>query len=388
MTQFAHAWCRKSTGSRREAGEADDRGVNFVTSGVEESSRIMQDSSVRILILGGTWFVGRVLAEDAVRRGWDVTVFHRGLSGSSPQGARVVLGNREDKSDLRRLAAEGPWDVAVDVSGSIPAVVGLSSRVLSHVIDRLVFVSTISVYKDWPHKPVDESSSLWSGDPDFDPGTRSWDPDAYGPLKVGCELACRRVFADDQLLILRPHVILGRYEYVGRLPWWLNRVRMGGRTLLPAPDRRIQPIDVRDLTNFLLDLVRIHQSDVLNVASTSYEETFGDLVRACELALGNDLALPLEPIWVDEDWLVSQGVTQWTELPLWRNAAAPWSMSLDRAAARGLSTRSIYDTAADPWAWLRTGNNPIPHERFTQHGIEPGRETQIIDRWTRRRQKG
>jgi 2'-hydroxyisoflavone reductase len=342
----------------------------------------MQDSSVRILILGGTWFVGRVLAEDAVRRGWDVTVFHRGLSGSSPQGTHVVLGNREAKSDLRRLVAEGPWDVAVDVSGSIPAVVGLSAEILSRVIDRLVFVSTISVYKEWPHRPVDEASSLWSGDPEFDPGTRSWDPDTYGPLKVGCELSCRRAFASDQLLILRPHVILGKYEYVGRLPWWLNRAQTGGRILAPAPDRSIQPIDVRDLSTFLLDLVFIHHSGVLNVAAPGQNETFGDLIHACELAVSNDIARPLELMWIDEDWLASQGLAQWTELPLWRNAAAPWSMNVDRAAAAGLSTRSIYDTAADTWAWLRGGNSPVPHERFAQHGIEPGRESRIIDRWT------
>jgi len=275
---------------------------------------LVQDGAVRVLVLGGSWFVGRVVVEDALRRGLKVTVFNRGRSGSVPAGAEVVQGDREDLADLRRLAGHGPWDVLIDVSGSVPAVVRRSARVLADVVERCVFVSTISAYRDWPHAPVSEASPLWDEDPDFDPGTRAWDPDAYGPLKVGCEIACQDAFGDARLLTLRPHVVLGRYEYVGRLPWWLERMQRGGRVLAPAPDRTIQPVDVRDLAQFLLDQMERGSRGVFNVAAPPNGYTYGDMLRACADEVLEVATEPAELVWVDEDWLVSMGVVQWTEL--------------------------------------------------------------------------
>jgi nucleoside-diphosphate-sugar epimerase len=342
---------------------------------------LVQDEAVRLLILGGSWFVGRVVVEEAVRRGLQVTVFNRGRSGTVPAAAEQVHGDREDAADLKRLAGNGPWDVMIDVSGSVPAVVRRSARALAGVVDRCVFVSTISAYRDWPHAPVSEDSDLWDGDPDFDPGTRAWDPDAYGPLKVGCELACLEAFGAERLLVLRPHVVLGRYEYVGRLPWWLDRMRRGGRILAPAPDRSIQPVDVRDLSRFLLDQAEQQARGVFNVAAPPETYTYGDMLRACAEEVREVAAEPPELIWADEDWLVSASVVQWTELPLWRNASAPWGMNTDRARAAGLVCRPIRETVADTWRWLRSGGRPVTHERFAEHGIDPGKEAQLISRW-------
>lgn len=334
---------------------------------------------MRILVLGGSWFVGRVIVEDAVQRGLDVTVFNRGQSGGLPTGVRAIRGDRENLADLRGLAKHGPWDVLVDVSGSIPAVVGQSARLLADVAHTCVFVSTVSAYRDWPHAPVSEESPLWNGDPELDPGIRGWDPDAYGPLKVGCELACRAAFDDSRLLILRPHVVLGRYEYVGRLPWWLSRMHHGGQVLAPGPDRAIQPIDVRDLASFLLDRVAAGGRGVLNVAAPRGRTTYRDMLNAC--AEVSAPTMPPQLNWIDEQWLVAAGVVQWTEIPLWRNAAAPWDMSTDRAQAAGLTCRPIYDTVADTWAWLSSGGQPVHHERFAEHGIAPAREAQLISQW-------
>jgi 2'-hydroxyisoflavone reductase len=181
-----------------------------------------QDVLMRVLVLGGSWFVGRAVVADAVGRGHEVTVFNRGTSEAVlPDGVWHVTGDREVLADLRALARRGPWDVVIDVAGSVPAVVQRSARVLADVAERCVFISTVSAYRDWPHAPVDETSPLWAGDPDADPGTRRWDPDAYGPLKVGCENACLGAFGERRLLTLRRQVVLGPYEYVGRLPWWL-----------------------------------------------------------------------------------------------------------------------------------------------------------------------
>ncbi len=338
---------------------------------------------MRVLVLGGSWFVGRmVMAEDAVGRGHEVTVFNRGVSLASPHaGARLVQGDRERNGDVRALAEQGPWDVVVDAAGSIPAVVRCSMEILADVAERCVFFSTISVYRDWPHVPVAEDSALWDGDPDFDPGTRSWDPDAYGPLKVGCEIACRNAFGSERLLVLRPHVVLGRYEYIGRLPWWLDRMRRGGRVLAPAPDRSIQPVDVRDLSRFLLDQVERRGHGVFNVAATPGTQTYGDMLRACTQETAHVAERPAELVWVDEKWLVQEGVTQWTELPLWRDAAAPWGMNVGRAEAAGLRCRPLAETIHDTWTWLRDGGRPVRHERFDEHGIDPGKEAALIGRW-------
>ncbi|MEV6927084.1 reductase [Dactylosporangium sp. NPDC051485] len=337
---------------------------------------------MRVLVLGGSWFVGRVVVEDAVQRGHDVTVFNRGRSsGQLSASVRRVIGDREVVEDLERLAALGPWDVLVDVGGSIPAVVGRSAAVLAGAAERCVFVSTISAYRDWPHAPVSEESPLWEGDADADPGTRRWDPDAYGPLKVGCEIACRRAFGSDRLLLLRPHVVLGRYEYVGRLPWWLSRMQRGGHVLAPAPDRSIQPVDVRDVSSFLLDQVEQERSGVFNIAAPPGTATYGDMLRACMTAVADVASQPAELVWVDEQWLTAQGVVQWTGLPLWRNAAAPWHMNVDRAQAVGLRCRPLAETVGDTWDWLRSGGHPVDHERFRQHGIAADSEAAIIRRW-------
>jgi 2'-hydroxyisoflavone reductase len=337
---------------------------------------------MRVLVLGGSWFVGRAVVADAVGRGHEVTVFNRGVSQAMvPDGVRHVTGDREVLADLQTLARRGPWDVVIDAAGSVPAVVQRGAKVLADVAERCVFVSTISAYRDWPHAPVDETSPLWAGDPDADPGTRRWDPDAYGPLKVGCEMACLAAFGERRLLTLRPHVVLGPYEYVGRLPWWLARMRRGGQVLAPAPDRDVQPIDVRDLARFLVGGVEQGTAGVFNVAPPPWAASFADMLLACVAAVAPDAERPVELIWVDEDWLVKQGVTQWTELPLWRNAASPWAMNTERARDAGLRCRPLSETVADTWTWLRAGGQVVAHERFAEHGVAPDREAMLIRRW-------
>lgn len=283
--------------------------------------------------------------------------------------------------DLRALAESGPWDVVVDISGKTPAVVRRSVTVLADVTERYVSVSTVLAYRDWPDAPVNEDSPLWDGNPDFEPGTRAWDPDIYGSLKAGCEMVCRDTFGDDRLLILRLHKIIGQYEDAGPLLWWLDRMRRGGPVLVPAPDRAIQPIDVRDVSRFMVDLVQQRATGVINVAPPTEDRTYGTMVRACAEVVADDAVAEPELVWVDEDWLADLGVRQWTELPLWRNAAAPWDVNVERAVEAGLQCRPLIDTAADTWRWLTNGVRKDDHRRITQYGIDPAREADIIARW-------
>lgn len=337
---------------------------------------------MRILVFGGSWLLGRLVAEDSVGRGFDVTVFNRGRSPASlPDAVRHVRGDRTLNEDLQGLAEAGPWDVVVDISGKTPAAVRRSVMALADVTERYVSVSTVLAYRDWPDAPVDERSPLRDGDSDLDPGTRAWDPVTYGRLKAGCEIACRGTLSNDRLLILRLHDIIGQYEDVGPLLWWLDRMRRGGPVLVPAPDRAIQPIDVRDVSRFMVDLIQQRATGVINVAAPVQGRTYGAMVRACAEVVAGDAVAEPELVWVDEDWLADLGVRQRTELPLWHNAAAPWDVSVERAVAAGLQCRPLIETAADTWRWLTSGVRKDDHRRIAQYGIDPAREADIIARW-------
>lgn len=185
-------------------------------------------------MLGGSWFLGRWVVTEALRAGWPVTTFRRGVSGSDVPGAEVVRGDRTSAGDLERLAAAGPWDPVVDTSGYVPREVGRVARALQPVAGRFVFVSSVSAYTGWPVEPLTETSAVLDCPPDAD-GDFGFDgdpgPSVYGFTKAGCERAVSEVFGSERTTVLRPGVILGRWEYVGRLPWWLGRMARGGRVL-------------------------------------------------------------------------------------------------------------------------------------------------------------
>jgi 2'-hydroxyisoflavone reductase len=331
---------------------------------------------MRLLVLGGSWFVGREVTEQAIARGWDVTVFNRGRSGTVPNGAARIKGDRENPNDLAALADRGRWDAVIDVPGSIPTVVRDSARALRNAVDRYVFVSTVSAYKRWPSEPVTEESVLHEGRPDWDPGFRHWDAAAYGPLKAGCEAALHREFDPEQLLFVRPGVVLGPHEYVGRMRWWLTRAQQGGNILAPGrPDRGIQPVDVRDVATFLLDLTASGRHGAFNIAAPTGRDTYADLVNSCLEATGTSA----DVTWVDADWLVNQQVRQWTEIPLWRTAPGTWQMDTQKAGGVGLLCRPLAETVADTWAWLNGGGSAVSHERDAEHGIDPGKEQRILE---------
>ena len=333
---------------------------------------------MRVLVLGGSWLFGRLIVEDCARRGFDVTVVNRGLSPAPPPGGvRHLLADRKSEDDLRALARSGPWDAVIDISGKIPAVIRRTVQALADVIGRYVSVSTVMAYRNWPDVPVDEDSLLWDGDPDFDPGPHVWHPDEYGRLKAGCELACRAALSDDRLLVIRLHAMLGQYEDADPVLWWLERMTRRGPALLPAPDRPIQAVDVRDASRFVVDQVERGAHGAFNIGAPAERRTYGAMVLACADVVGVEPEL----VWVNQDWLVDQGVRQWTDVPLWRNAGAPWAVSVDRALAAGLRCRPLAETAADTWRWLNSGGRQASNERMAGYGLDPAREAAIIARW-------
>lgn len=338
---------------------------------------------MRILVLGGSWFLGRAVAQAALERGWEVTVFNRGRSGSAPAGVRTVRGDRTVAADLARLAGEGPWDAVVDTSASemAPRDVLAGSRVLEPVSGRYVYVSTVNAYRGWPSEPLTEDSELLDGPPDAGPDygrlPDDWDgPDwYYGRQKAGAERATIAAFGEGRTVVLRPGVILGPGEYVGRLPWWLRRAARGGRTLAPgAPDKPIQPVDVRDVALFALDQAAADRGGAYNCVAPIGRQTMGDFLTACVLATGGETQL----VWAPDKVLLDHGVQQWTELPLWRTHPGVWNIDSTRAQEAGLVCRPLAETVTDTWAWLRDGGVPVAHPRWAKHGIAPEKEATIL----------
>ena len=333
-------------------------------------------------MLGGTWFLGRVLVETALHGGHSVTTFNRGRTGVDAMGVEVLRGDRQDPVELARLSQAGPWDAVIDTSASVPCSVLASACVLKERVDRYLLVSTVSVYADWPHRGVSETSPVRECAPDTGPGRASIQG-TYGTLKAGCERAVLQSFG-GRSVVLRPGVILGRHENIGRLPWWLHRMRRAGRVLAPGrPERAIQPVDVRDVANFALRCLEAGITGTFNVAAPQGHATYGDLLRSCVEVTGSDADL----VWIADDFLVERHVRQWTELPMWRTSPGTWDVTAERARSAGLVCRPLAETVHDTWQWLSAGGSPVElptgHLRRQEHGIDPTKERQLLDAWKR-----
>ncbi|WP_153450387.1 NAD-dependent epimerase/dehydratase family protein [Streptomyces smaragdinus] len=329
--------------------------------------------------MGGTWFLGKNIVEEALQRGWDVTAFNRGRSGQDVRGVRTVRGDRTETPDLNRLAAQGPWDAVIDTSSSElpPRDVRLAAHALRDAASRWVHVSTVSVYAGWPHRTLTEASEVLEcpsdADRSFGYTGEDGSPTKYGFQKAGGERAVAEAFG-GRAVFLRPGVILGPGEYVGRLPWWLNRVRRGGRLLAPSPARRvIQPVDVRDVATFALDQAAAGTGGAYNVAHPE-GTSFQDFLLACIAVTESDG----RPVWVEPEALVDHGVRQWTELPLWRTHAGVWSVDSGKAVAAGLRCRPLTETIANTWAWLQADGHPVDHPRRAEHGLAADKEARIL----------
>jgi nucleoside-diphosphate-sugar epimerase len=343
---------------------------------------------MRLLVLGGTWFAGRAVVEEAIRRGHDVTTFTRGLSGDPLPGAEALHGDRTSGADLRQLATGREWDAVVDTSVLAPAHVAASARLLADRVGHYTYISTINVYRDWPAAPVTEESATFDCAPD---ATGTTETLGYGPLKAGSERAIAAALPDRNLLI-RAGLLAGPHDNTGRLPWWLARLAAGGKVLAPGdPGRPFRVTDVRDLASWVLDNTRRRIPGAVNVPGPEHI-TLGELLTACADATrarpgGTTDGPPAELAWASDAELLAAGVTPWAELPFWApdtpRLAGIWQMSGDRALQTGIRYRPLADTVRDTWRWLRqsatgTGSLDTAFTRLPGTGLDPAREREIL----------
>jgi 2'-hydroxyisoflavone reductase len=324
---------------------------------------------VKLLVLGGTKFLGRAAVEAALGRGHEVTLFNRGET--NPElfpGAEKLHGDRGH--DLSALAGR-TWDAVLDPSGYVPEVVRTSTEALADSVGQYLFISSISVYDDFS-EPRDEDSPLEEL-PDDKPVDRLLDDYSnYGALKALCERAVGETIPDRHALV-RPGLIVGPYDPTGRFTYWPHRIAIGGEVLVPGPpERAVQFIDVRDLASWLIDLCERKTGGTFN--ATNEGVSWQALVETCRDVAGSDAAFT----YVDGDFLLEQEVGEWMELPLWLQGPEAVGMhrtDVSRAVGAGLTFRPLADTVR---ATLDEA------ETTDAAGMAPKREAEILAAWKAR----
>jgi nucleoside-diphosphate-sugar epimerase len=327
---------------------------------------------MRLLVLGGTRFVGRSVVLDALARGWDVTALNRGVTGAVPSGVQALVADRTDAAQLAEALQGKEFDAVLDTWSGAPRVVATAARLLEGRVARFAYCSSISAYRDGRPVGGDESWPAVEADPEADRTD-------YQRDKRGGELAALASF--PEALVGRPGLILGPYEDIGRLPWWLGRAARGGRVVAPGrPDRPLQYVDARDLAAWFLDNLAAGSSGVVDLTDPSGHTTTQSLLEAVVHATGDRAEL----VWVDQETVLASGAEPWTQLPCWVPEAGEFEGFMEgdtsRAVATGLRSRDIAETAAATWEWLQRDGFPAQREDRPVHGLPEALETALLAR--------
>jgi len=330
---------------------------------------------LRILILGGTGFIGPHQVRYAIARGHTLTLFNRGRTNADlfPEVERLV-GDRDD--DLTALET-GEWDVVIDNSASIPRWVRQSAGMLADRAEHYLYVSSISAYASFAKPGLDEDDPVATTD---DPTVEEITGATYGPLKALCEDEARRAFP-DRATIVRPGLIVGPGDPTDRFTYWPVRVARGGEVLAPGtPEDLMQVIDARDLTEWMVRMVEERVSGTFN--ATGHPTPMGEALEQVREGTGSNATFT----WADADFLAEQNVRSWSDMPAWvppRDGFEGFgSVSIQRALDQGLEFRPLADTARDTVGWWRV----LPAERreSPHAGLDADREAEVLAAWDAR----
>lgn len=328
---------------------------------------------LRLLILGGTGFLGPKTVEAALARGHEMTLFNRGRTHPElfPDLEKLV-GDRNDDLDALRGRS---WDAVIDTSGYVPRHVRGPAELLADHVQQYVFVSTCSVYPDLGQLPIDETSRVGELD---DPTIERVDGATYGPLKALCESAAEAALP-GRVTVVRPGLIVGDGDTSDRFGYWPLRFSEGGEVLCPGEARwETQFTDVRDLGAFLVHVIETRAVGTFNVDGPTAPVAMGELLQTCD-EVANAGATRT---WVAPDWLVEQGVRPYADLPLWElppeGADQVPPVSCARAKAAGMRFRPVRETVASALAWERSR---LPRERPPRFGMSRAREAEVLAAW-------
>ncbi len=340
---------------------------------------------MKLLILGGTKFLGRHLAEAALARGHEVTLFNRGqLNPGLFPDVEKLRGDRDGGLDVLRGRS---WDAAVDTSGYLPRVVRDSARLLADAVEHYTFISSISAYRDTEVPGVDENYPLAAVTDEqlraaealrqSELASAPFFGELYGALKALCERAAEESMP-GRVLNVRAGLIVGPHDPTDRFTYWPRRVAEGGEVLAPGdPARQVQFIDARDLAAWILDMAERRRAGTYTAAGPDYELTMGRFLEECGRATGFSGRF----VWVDERFLLDSGLTPWMEVPLWTTPDGGnryfMSLNVGKAVAAGLAFRPVAETARDTLEWDLT--RPPDTER--RAGLRREREREVLAAW-------
>lgn len=322
---------------------------------------------MKMLVLGGTTFVGPALVELLLEDGHDVTLFNRGKTNPDLfPSVRRLVGDRTE-SDLSALEGES-FDVVFDINAYFPRVVREMLETIS--CKRYVFVSTISVYEDFKKPNADETHTLATTD---DPESETVGAN-YGALKVLCENEV--VKGHSHPTIIRPGLIVGPRDPTDRFTYWIARVAQGGTMLCPgSPEEPIQYIDVQNVAEFMLHCVENRIDGVFNLVTPANFFTLGDLLSCAEAITG----VSPEKVWLSAEQLEEFELRPWVDFPAWApqngELAGLTKFSSDWAVKQGFGFSDISDTVEETWDWFQTRE-----DQTLKAGLSPEREKEILEK--------
>lgn len=368
--------------NRRDLLRLSAAGVLAASSNAWAQDDEARSKPLRILILGGTRFIGVHMTELALARGHELTFFNRGRTKSElfPEVERI-LGDRNGRlGGLRNR----DWDAVIDNSGYVPRHVRLSAELLAPRIKQYVFVSTVSVYPDFS-EPRDEDAPVGTL---LNERVEEVDAETYGPLKALCEQAAERAMP-GRTTVLRPGLIVGPHDNTDRFTYWPVRAARGGEFIAPgSPRDAIQFIDARDLARVTLDAIERQIVGTYNVTSPPGRFSIGALVDA-SISSAMEFVKPAQtpvPMWMPADFLASQGVEPWSDMPVWLpaegNQIAFAATQVDRALKAGLKIRALQSTVDDTLNWYRA--QPEADRASLKAGIARDKEAAVLAAWHER----
>lgn len=339
---------------------------------------------LKLLILGGTGFLGPHFVERAHARGHTLTLFNRGRSnptrfdGTPLAGIEQLRGDRKD--DLVALEGDRRWDAVLDTSAYFPDDVARSAALLAGRVAHYQIISSVSVYarNDIANG---EDSPLATLD---DPSTRTISGETYGGLKAACERAAQAALL-GKTSVVRPGLIVGPGDPTDRFTHWPARADRGGEIAAPgAPANPTQCIDVRDLAAFLLQLIEQDTTGVFNADAAPGTLSLGRLLDSClRQAKAAGGAPDARLTWLPAEFLEAQGVKAWSDMPVWIAPVGEYAgfgrTRVNRAIAAGLTHRPIDDTVRDTLAWWRA--QPAERRAALKAGLTPQREAEVLAAW-------
>lgn len=344
---------------------------------------------MKLLILGGTVFLGRHLVEAALKRGHEVTLFHRGVHEANFSAPIEQL--RGDRNGNLAALQDRYWDVVIDTNGYVPSLVQASAQLLADSVKQYIFISSISVYADFSVVGMDENAPVGTIAQEQVSAAEQLTPARdgviartygamYGPLKALCEQVVEETMP-GRALSIRPGLIVGPYDYSDRFTYWPYRVAQGGEVLAPGrADRSIQLIDVRDLAEWIIQMGETGQTGIYNAVGPASHLSMQQLLETCKTVTGREATFT----WLDDAFLLAKEVEPWSQLPLWlpdedESIRGFLAINIQKALAADLTFRPLAETIRDTFTW-NARRSPTEQLRA---GITPEQEMQLLQSWHR-----